>query len=191
MNLLPTSEQRNYLLAIARYAIAEELGIAERLPEVPIDPVTLRCGAFVTLKIDGQLRGCIGRMSSEEPLVDLIQDLARSSAFSDPRFPSLDMNEYADIEIEISLLSPLQKVSSPDEVVPGEHGVLAKSGSHSGVLLPQVAVERNWDRRTFLENTMRKAGLSPDAYLTGNVELFIFSAVLWSEERDKPRDNIS
>lgn len=183
MSFSLTIDQKQFLLATARTAIATELGIQTIAPAPPEVPVTHTSGAFVTIRKSGALRGCIGTMESSQPLPTLISDMAKSSAFGDPRFSPLDSDEYDDILIEISILTPLQRISSPTEVVIGTHGVLIRSGGRSGVLLPQVASEQKWDRTTFLEHTCRKAGLPRDAYLSENVELFVFSAIL-CDERD-------
>lgn len=129
-------------------------------------------GAFVTLKKNGHLRGCIGKLESDDPILETIADMACSAAFSDPRFPPLTLEELESITIEISRLSEFFPIKA-DEVVIGEHGLLLRLGMRSGILLPQVAVEQNWDRLAFLRALCRKAGLpddsweSPDAILQG------------------------
>jgi AmmeMemoRadiSam system protein A len=173
------------LIAIARRAIGLELDAATPPDPPPEQGPSPSCGAFVTLRIGGALRGCIGTMSSTAPLRDLIADMARSSAFSDPRFPPLTAAEFRQVEIEISLLSPLEPVASPEDIVPGVHGVLIRGRGRSGVLLPQVATEYGWDRRTLLEQVCRKAGLAKEAYLESQVELLRFTAVLCSEESNQ------
>jgi len=173
--------QQHYLLALARHAIASQLGVTPAEPEPPAEQFTDTCGAFVTLRVGGQLRGCIGTMSSEEPLPRLIRDMAQSSAFRDPRFPPVTAAELSSIEIELSLLSPLVRVRDVSEIEPGTHGIYLVKGRRSGVLLPQVASEHGWDRTTFLEQTARKAGLPSRSYLDADVALYVFSAVICSE----------
>ena len=173
--------QQRYLLAVARKAIATGLGVSAPEPEPPSEHIAITCGAFVTLRQNGDLRGCIGTMSSDRPLPEVIEDMATSSAFHDPRFAPVTAGELPSITIELSLLSPLVRVESLSEITPGEHGIYLKKGPRSGVLLPQVAIEHRWDRTTFLENTCRKAGLRPNAYGDPDVALYVFSAVICIE----------
>lgn len=190
MSLTISAGQSRYLLAVARHAIAVELGIASADPKPPAQLPAERCGAFVTLKIDGNLRGCIGTMTSTAPVEQVIPDMARSSAFSDPRFPPLSTEEFYRINIELSLLSPLERVASLSDIEPGTHGLLVKGRGKSGVLLPQVAREYRWDRTEFLEHTCRKAGLPANAYRDVRVELYCFTAVLCAEEKHEHHDSL-
>ncbi|MFN4196766.1 MAG: AmmeMemoRadiSam system protein A, partial [Caldimicrobium sp.] len=107
-------------------------------------------GVFVTLFIKGELRGCIGNLAPERPLYKEVVEVALNSAFKDPRFPPLEKKELDEIEIEISLLSPMKRAKVEDIEV-GKHGIFIKKGFYRGILLPQVAVEHNWDRETFLK----------------------------------------
>ena len=175
------AEQTEYLLALARRAISEGLGVAAPRTEPPARPVDHTSGVFVTIKISGSLRGCIGTMTSDRALTDLVPEMAKSSAFHDPRFPPLSREELESADIEISILSPLTPIIAPEEVVVGTHGILIRNAGRSGVLLPQVATEYGWSRTEFLEHTCRKAGLQKKAYLKENVELFVFSAILCAE----------
>src|SRR5690606_8982569 len=109
----------------------------EKLPE----NFTKNNGAFVTLKINGSLRGCIGRFISTEPLYEVVRATALSSAFEDSRFPPLSKEEFEKTEIEISVLGPLKKIDDINEIVLGRHGIYIKKGSRSGTMLPQVATE--------------------------------------------------
>jgi len=102
--------------------------------------------------------------------------MAIQAAFHDPRFNALTKEEYDDIEIEISVLSPLKKIDSIDEIQVGTHGIYIEKGFYSGLLLPQVATEYGWDRKTFLEHTCYKAGLPKDAYKEKDTNIYIFSA---------------
>lgn len=145
----------------------------------PTDALQAVRGAFVTLRKNGRLRGCIGTLNATDRLAETIKEMARSSAFHDPRFPPLAEDEIHDIEIEISVLTPLQKIASVEEIEVGKHGLYVTRGSLSGVLLPQVPVEQGWDRDTFLDNTCRKAGLPQDAWKHGDVDLYTFSAVVF------------
>ncbi|MFW5685891.1 MAG: AmmeMemoRadiSam system protein A [Spirochaetota bacterium] len=142
-------------------------------------------GAFVTLHIvhDGKraLRGCVGHVESTIPLYDTVLDAAHSAAFRDPRFPPLSAAELGRVEIEISVLSRLEPITDPRLIVPGTHGIMLRRGAHVGLLLPQVATERDWDRTTFLEQTCRKAGLPPGAWSDPATTIRIFTADVFDE----------
>jgi len=189
MSLVLHSADETSLLLTAREAIVSR--IQARQPSWPAyGPVAEEhYGAFVTLhktSPDGRrlLRGCIGRMSSGLPLRTTIRDMALAAAFEDPRFPALNKDELAGIDIEISVLSPFEPCS-PEDVVSGEHGVYLTRGYHSGVFLPQVAVEQGWDRHELLEQLCAKAGLEGGAYMTAGASLFRFTATVFGE-LDRP-----
>lgn len=172
---------KTYLLHNARESIRSRLEHdSPRFGPTP-EGVRIQAGAFVTLRKKSQLRGCIGTMSSTRELVESVRELAQTSAFADPRFPPLKPEELADTTIEISVLSPLERVSSPDDVVVGRDGIQIVAPPRSGVLLPQVATEQGWDRETFLTHTCLKAGLPGDAWRSNQVEIYRFSAVVFSE----------
>ena len=141
-----------------------------------------KTGAFVTLKKSGDLRGCIGNMTGHAELHETIASMAVSSAFHDPRFSPLTLEEFPEISIEISVLSPLRTIDSPRELVPGIHGLYISSGYRSGVLLPQVATEQNWNREEFVLHTCRKAGLPAEALEQAATRLEIFTAQIFSEK---------
>jgi MEMO1 family protein len=142
-----------------------------------------KLGAFVTLHKNGNLRGCIGNIIGYEPLWETIRDMAIESAFGDPRFSPLKKDEFDDVEIEISVLSPLKKAASSDEIILGKHGVIVKKGYNQGVFLPQVADETGWSKEQFLGHLCQdKAGLSYDAWKDSNTELYIFTAQVFSEK---------
>ena len=103
-------------------------------------------------------------------------EMAQAAAFRDPRFRAVTEDELPYLDIEISVLTPLRQIESPEEVQVGLHGIMIRKGFLSGLLLPQVATERNWDRTTFLQETCRKAGLSPDAWMDDDAEIYVFSA---------------
>jgi len=172
-----TQEEKDHLKEIARLSIRSRL---EHNPEpvLGIDSETLRtnCGAFVTLKIGEELRGCIGLIAAMKPLYESVIEMAQAAAFDDPRFGPLTKSEFDKIGIEISVLSPLKVIESLDEIEVGKHGIIIRRGYHSGLLLPQVATEYNWDRETFLRHTCLKAGLPYDAYLDPKSEIQIFTA---------------
>lgn len=141
-------------------------------------------GAFVSLHTrDGELRGCIGHMLPGGPLGQEIIDLAIAAGTHDPRFEPVMPSELPGLVYEISVLSPMERVTAKD-VVPGRHGVLIRRGPRSGVLLPQVATEHGWDRETFLTHTCMKAGLPPDAWRDEATEIRVFTAQVLRERRD-------
>ena len=142
--------------------------------------VSIHAGAFVTLKENGHLRGCIGRFSSEIPLWQLVSQLAVSSATEDTRFSPVTAGELKNIDIEISVLSPMKKISSPEEIILGRHGIYIKKGFNSGTFLPQVASETGWDLEEFLGHCSRdKAGIGWDGWK--KADLFIYEAFVFGE----------
>ena len=177
-------EQQVDLLKLARHTIADSLGLetGTAAPEFN-DPVfSVKCGAFVTLHIKGNLRGCIGYIEGVKNIPDTIKDMALSSAFRDPRFRPLSKAEYGDIDIEISVLSPIEKVEDVNDIKVGRDGLIMTKGYNRGLLLPQVPVEQGWDRDTFLTHTCYKAGLPGDAWKRGGVQIEKFSAQVFSEK---------
>jgi AmmeMemoRadiSam system protein A len=133
-------------------------------------------GAFVTLKRMGELRGCIGQIRAVSPLHQAVKEMAVQAAFHDPRFRPLEKDEWKDVEMEISVLTPMHKIENIEEIEVGKHGIYMERGMQAGLLLPQVATENHWDRETFLEWTCWKAGLPKDAYKSRDTSIYIFSA---------------
>ena len=179
-----TLENKRALIKIARSTLESYLSNG-RIPEFkPMDNILLEIrGAFVTLKKHGELRGCIGNIIGTKPLFETVRDMAIESATGDPRFPKVRYEELKDIEIEISVLSPLKKVSSANEIILGKHGVIVKRGFRQGVFLPQVATETGWTKEEFLSSLCtHKAGLSASCWKEAGTELFIFSATVFSEK---------
>ncbi len=176
-----TAKDRTLLLETARESIRSRLENRAPRYKQPSPDLLERYGAFVTLHTNGRLRGCIGTLEGTDSLFDAVKELSVSSAFRDPRFPPLTANEFGDINIEISVLTPLEKVLSVEKIVVGLHGLYAKQGLRSGVLLPQVPVEQGWNRDDFLTHTCRKAGLTPDAWKSGNVDFYSFTAEVFGE----------
>lgn len=175
---------RRELLAIARRSIEETVRQGKRTePATDNRAITIPQGAFVTIKIGGKLRGCIGNFGirDAQPLFKTVSEMAASAAVHDPRFPPLSERELPSIELEISALTPLRPVSDPETVEVGRHGLYISKGGRSGVLLPQVATEYGWDRITFLEQTCRKAGLSRDEWKKG-AAISVFEAQVFREE---------
>lgn len=175
-------EERQQLLSIARKSIEEYLSKG-RIPSFTISSPTLKekRGAFVTLKKAGMLRGCIGLIYPIKPLYQTVAEMAVAAAVDDPRFPPLSLEELSLVEIEISVLSPLEKVQSIEEIQVGEHGLYIRNGPFAGLLLPQVATEYNWDRETFLQHTCLKAGLPPSAWKDEDTEIYKFTAEVFAE----------
>ncbi len=169
------------LLSLARATVTEVLE-ADVLP-LPrsADPaLNARRGAFVTLKKNGQLRGCIGHMTADWPLQKTVGAMAVQAAFNDPRFPQVRADEIAQLEIEISVLTPYRKVSGPGAIRVGTDGVLLKKGGRSAVYLPQVAAEQGWDKEEMLDHLCRKAGLAKGAWKEGTT-FMTFQATVFSE----------
>jgi len=177
-----TEADQTTLLQLARDTIAARLSGAT-LPTPPTDSEALqrRASVFVTLTIDDDLRGCIGDMSASRTLGEAVQYAAQAAAFEDPRFNPLTAEELAQIDIEISVLSPLHRIQGAAEVEIGAHGLVIRAGGRSGLLLPQVATERNWTPEQFLEAVSRKAGLAGNAWQQSGTALYTFSALVFGE----------
>lgn len=172
-----TDEEKRLLHQVAKTSIEARLR-GEALPHFEPDTPTLKekRGAFVSLHRQGELRGCIGYIQAYKPLYQTVQEMAVAAAFQDTRFIPLRKEELKDLEIEISVLTPLRKITDPKEIQVGKHGIYIMKGFSSGLLLPQVATDYKWDVMTFLENTCRKAGLPDDAWKEKDAEIYIFSA---------------
>ncbi|MCP4705172.1 MAG: AmmeMemoRadiSam system protein B [candidate division Zixibacteria bacterium] len=149
-----------------------------KLPnDIPASKLLLeKRGAFVTLKIDGNLRGCIGLVRAAKPIYEAVREMALAAAFEDPRFAPVTKDEFPKVEVEISVLSQLAKVHDLNEIKVGRDGLMIRLDFHSGLLLPQVASENDWDRTTFLEQTCLKAGLPKNSYKDKIAEIYRFSA---------------
>lgn len=177
-----TDAQKIKLLEIAKESLENYVKNGKRLTFSSNDPeLNQNRGAFVSLTKNGELRGCIGRVVADTPLYQVISDMAIEAATGDPRFYPVKPEELKNIEIEISVLSPIEKINDINIIEAGKHGIIIRKGFHSGLLLPQVATEYDWDRLTFLEQTCQKAGLSKDAWKSG-AEIFIFSAQVFSQK---------
>jgi AmmeMemoRadiSam system protein A len=171
-----TREQHETMLDLARSTITSYVTSGQWQEYTPADSELLNnAGAFVTLRIDGQLRGCTGYLRPDKPVSHVIQEMAVSAASSDPRFPPLSEEELAHLTVGISILSTLTPVQRFEDIQIGVHGLLITHGGRRGVLLPQVPAERGWDRETFLTNLCYKAGLPGDAWKQG-AQLFSFTA---------------
>lgn len=177
-----TTEQRRHLLRIARESI--EAVLDGRPPELPPPDEDLRrpAGSFVTLTRDGELRGCIGSIHPVAPLHQAVSNSAINAAFRDPRFLPLQKEELPEIEIEISVMGPIEQVTNVDEIMVGRDGLIVSRGRNAGLLLPQVATEYGWDREVFLSQTCMKAGLPPESWRAPDCRIERFSAEVFNEQ---------
>jgi len=179
---LPLSgEDRRELLGLARKVILETVSLSN-FPDVA--QVTGRLAepraAFVTLRWEGKLRGCIGQPDAAHGLAETVVQCAITAALRDPRFGPLQAEEIDGLEIEISVISELRP-ATPDEIELGTHGIVVTGGGTRGLLLPQVALEHNWSLIQFLEATCRKAGLQANAWREPDTKLFAFTAEVFSD----------
>jgi len=140
-----------------------------------------RKGAFVSLHREGELHGCIGQLYPDQELYKVVQHCVLSAALEDPRFLPVKRNELKNLDIEISVLSPFRRVRSTEEVEVGKHGLYIVQGPFRGLLLPQVATQFRWDRKQFLGQTCRKAGLPEDAWHDPHAEIYVFEAEVFSD----------
>ena len=170
-------EEKQTLLDIARRAIRARC-FNEPMPQLlsPSKRLEEKRGAFVCLHAGKDLRGCIGMIEAKAPLWETVRNMAVQAAFSDPRFCAVKADEVPELDIEISVLTPLQPLTDTSRIEIGKHGLFIKKGYHSGLLLPQVAAERRWNRDEFLEWTCKKAGLPGDSWKDPDAEVFVFSA---------------
>jgi AmmeMemoRadiSam system protein B/AmmeMemoRadiSam system protein A len=175
-DVLDADEQR-LLKQIAKDAIASALaGKSYAVPGSLPDILETPCGAFVTLTVGEELRGCIGHIAASAPLAHTVRDVAVSAAFEDPRFSPVTEKEWAGIDLEVSVLTPLERIKRVEDITPGVHGLYIRRGIQSGLLLPQVATDYGWDRVTFLEQTCRKAGLRKNDWKEADAEIYWFRA---------------
>ena len=180
---LSTSSQK-LILDIARTSIKAEMDRSTSVSFDIDDPVLLSCcGVFISLYKQGQLRGCIGRITSDQPLYKLVTEMAVAAAIRDPRFPPVRADEIGDLEIELSVLAPLEPVVDIDEIEIGRHGLYITQGKQSGLLLPQVAVTYHLNRLSFLAQTCLKADLPADAWKSEQTKIYRFSAEVFSEHK--------
>ena len=176
-----TDDEKKGMIAAARSAIYSALRMDYDGDATPVGILKEKgYGVFVTLHLNGRLRGCIGRFTSSDSLFETIQDMARSAAFSDPRFPSLSRSEAPRVEIEVSVLSPLKRISSVDEFKLGRDGIYMIKGSRHGTFLPQVATETGWSTEEFLGHCAQdKAGIG--YYGWKDAELYTYQTEIVNE----------
>ncbi len=173
-------KQKQTLLKVARDTVEAVIkGKTTEAPQSDDPELNAHCGCFVTLKNHGRLRGCIGNFISDSPLIELVEDMAKASATSDPRFfaDRISARELDQLDVEISVLSPLQRTSEPLNLQLGVDGIYIKKGRASGCFLPQVATETSWSKEEFLSYCCsHKAGLAPDAWKDPETEVYLFTA---------------
>jgi AmmeMemoRadiSam system protein A len=180
MHCLSETDRRS-ILELARRAVVEAVCYNRLLEEIPNAEVfEPQCGVFVTLHVGGKLRGCIGVIEAKENLGKSIVKCASGAALEDPRFKPVQAEELSRMHIEVSLLSPLQRLS-PEEIEIGKHGLLVEQGIRRGLLLPQVAVEHHLDREQFLRETCHKAGLPEDAWNAQDACIYAFTCEIVGE----------
>ena len=177
-----TDSERVQLLSVARAAV----GAAARKEKKLALPAARGAlaehrGAFVTLHMEGELRGCIGYVEAAEPLVEVVARAAAKAAREDPRFDPVSAAEVDRLEIEISVMSPVTPVPDTAEIRLGVHGLIIELGGNRGLLLPQVPMEYGWTREEFLSHTARKAGLPASAWRDPLAKLFWFEAEVFDE----------
>jgi len=177
-------KEKQELLSVARQsAEAAVRGGKEYSPGTAASVLMQDRGAFVTITKNGDLRGCIGYMAPMEPLIKTVRDVAGFAVLRDRRFPPVTPAELGQLQYEVSVLSPLRRVRDINQIQVGRHGLLMVKGDHEGVLLPQVPVEQGWDRKTFLEETARKAGLPASAWKDEGTDIFLFTAEVFGEAK--------
>jgi len=181
MDMALSHDERRELCEIARESIASKLFHREPSLKSPSRGCLLPGGVFVSLHENGQLRGCIGRMQSGRPLCETVKEMALAAAFEDPRFVPLSKAEYSGIDIEITVLGPMNRIHGKDDFIIGVHGLYIVAKGRAGVLLPQVATEYGWDNEEFLSHVCLKAGLPMSAWRDPATELFAFEGLIFSE----------
>jgi AmmeMemoRadiSam system protein A len=187
VELIVNDAEKKLLLSDAREIISAKL--ERRVPAYMHggdgSVLSQRCGAFVTLHEghgwEQRLRGCIGRMSSDQPLRETVRNMALEAAFGDPRFSPLTKQEWLRCNVEISVLSPMEPCPDPESVRIGVHGLYLTHRGRTGVLLPQVPVEQGWNLEQYLDYICQKAGLPAESYKAPGARLFTFTAEVFSE----------
>jgi hypothetical protein len=176
-------DDRKTLLILARNTLSSYLktrSAEEPDPQKLSDALKTPCGAFVTLEKHGDLRGCIGQFEPVGPLHKVVQEMAVAAALNDPRFPPVRHEELKEIEIEISVLTPLRRIHSIDEFTLGKHGIYIRKGMRSGTFLPQVAEQTGWSKEEFLGHCARdKTGIGWTGWK--DAELYVYDAIVFSE----------
>lgn len=175
-------DEQKQMFAIARNSIAEQFDIPGDKIGVVSNPLHIKCGVFVTLHLDGKLKGCIGTFSQDKELNENIREIAYSAAFNDRRFSPLSKKEFENVEIEISVLTPMQKINNIEEIEIGKHGIYIKQGILSGTYLPQVAIEQGWTAEEFVSHCSQyKAGIGKDGWKNKSTEIYIYESLIFKE----------
>jgi AmmeMemoRadiSam system protein A len=177
-----TGEQRGALLALAREA-ATRVARGERSGSPGPAPTGLEApgAAFVTLRVGGDLRGCIGTFEARDALWDVVHEMATAAATRDRRFAPIEVEDLDGLSVDVSVLAPARRVDDPREIEIGRHGLEIRRGLRRGLLLPQVATDHELDRETFLAETCRKAGLPAGAWREAETEIWAFEAEVFGE----------
>ena len=178
---------KSVLLQIARNTLTEFVKTG-KTPDVDTttmsNTIKQNCGAFVTLHKNGNLRGCIGQFTAKKPLYKIIQDMTKASANEDTRFDTVTSAELSQIDIEISVLSPLRKINSIDEIELGKHGIYIIKGNYGGTFLPQVATQTNWTKEEFLGHCAQdKAGIGWNGWK--DADIYVYTAIIFGELESK------
>jgi AmmeMemoRadiSam system protein A len=177
-----TTTQREALLALARATAARAAaGEGGAGPGPAPDGLTEPGAAFVTVRVGGELRGCIGTFEAREPLWHTVHEMATAAATRDPRFAPLAARDLPTLTVDVSVLAPARRIDDPAEIELGRHGLEIRRGSRRGLLLPQVATDHALDRESFLAETCRKAGLPAGAWREVGTEIWAFEAEVFGE----------
>jgi AmmeMemoRadiSam system protein A len=177
-----SEEQKKFLLGLARQTIETKLRTDIILKAEVEDKMLLnKRGAFVTLKVDGELRGCIGYPLPYKPLAEAVAGMAVAAATQDYRFQPLNEEDLTSLKIEISVLTLPRRIKDIREIEVGKHGIIISKGFNKGLLLPQVPLEYNWDLETYIRHGCMKAGLDEYEWKK-KVEIEVFEAQVFSEE---------
>jgi AmmeMemoRadiSam system protein A len=174
-----TPEERSILLKVAHESILSKFDLREISLEPPSPHLAEPRGVFTTIYLQGALHGCVGFVQPVASLYRNVAETARSAAFEDTRFTPITREEAPNLEVSLSILSPLTQIA-PEKIEIARHGLLISKAGRRGLLLPQVPVEHGWDRITFLEQTCRKAGLPSDAWQNG-ASIEAFTAEIFSD----------
>ncbi len=178
-----TNDEKELLLKAARQSILSAFGEAEK-PEINYTAYPLlkqKMSAFVTIKIDEELKGCIGYIIAIKALFDTVCETAQAAAFNDPRFKELTREEFDKIKIEISVLSTFEPIKSYNEIELGKHGLLLEEAGRA-ILLPQVATENNYTREQYLTALCHKAGIYGEYWKERMLDINVFTATVFSEK---------
>lgn len=179
-----STDDKKVLLSLARESIVNRIAPGENstLPDPNLSEfLKMNCGAFVSLYVEGKLRGCIGTFSEENTLIHNVKNMAVSAAISDSRFNPIEPGDLELLKIEISVLSPRERIYETDGIILGKHGIYMIKGTNRGTLLPQVAISQNWSVDEFLGNCAKyKAGIGWDGWKTA--DLYIYEACVFSSE---------